>query len=91
MLNLKELQARAKEHYDALQDAMQRLEAHGTSGTVALTINGRRQILDITISSKIIENDSDRKKLENDIRAAVNEAAHKADEAMLSSLASLLG
>ena len=90
--NLQQLMVKAKEQYEALQKKMQEtvVEAAAGAGSVTVKMDGRKQLLTITIDPEAVKS-GDVEMLQDLILAAVNEAARKVDQAMQSSLGGMLG
>src|ERR1700758_3832213 len=90
--NLQQLMVKAKEQYEALQKKMQEtvVEASSGGGTVAVKMDGRKQLLSIAIDPEAV-NSGDVEMLQDLIMAAVNEGSRKIDQAMQSSLGGMLG
>ena len=82
----------------AMQDQMEQklsetiAEASSGGGAVTARVNGRKELLKLTIAESAVSAASgDITMLEDLITAAINQAGQKADEAMKSSAAGLLG
>jgi nucleoid-associated protein EbfC len=90
--NLQQLMVKAKEQYEALQKKMQEtvVEASAGGGSVTVKMDGRKQLLTISIDPEAVKS-GDVEMLQDLIMAAVNEAARKVDQAMQSSLGGMLG
>jgi nucleoid-associated protein EbfC len=90
--NLQQLMVKAKEQYEALQKKMQEtvVEASSGGGTVAVKMDGRKQLLSIAIDPEAVKS-GDVEMLQDLIMAAVNEGSRKIDQAMQSSLGGMLG
>jgi len=90
--NLQQLMVKAKEQYEALQKKMQEtvVEAAAGAGSVTVKMDGRKQLLTITIDPEAVKS-GDVEMLQDLILAAVNEAARQVDQAMQSSLGGMLG
>jgi hypothetical protein len=91
---MKEMMASAK----TMQEQMERklsetvVEAESGGGMVSVRMNGRKELLRLKIEPTAMgSNASDLELLEDLITAAVNEAGRRADEAMKSSVTSLMG
>jgi DNA-binding YbaB/EbfC family protein len=68
------------------------VEAQSGGGVVTARMNGRKELLRLKISPTVMgSSPEDLELLEDLITAAINEAGRKADEAMKSSTANLLG
>jgi DNA-binding YbaB/EbfC family protein len=90
--NLQHLMVKAKEQYEALQKKMQEtvVEASAGGGTVTVKMDGRKQLLSITIDPEAVKS-GDVEMLQDLVLAAVNEGSRKVDQAMQSSLGGMLG
>jgi nucleoid-associated protein EbfC len=90
--NIQELMSQAKRQYEVLQKKMQEtvVEASSGGGTVTVKMDGRKQVLSMTIDPEAVKT-GDLEMLQDLITAAVNEAGRKIDEAMQSSLGGMLG
>ena len=68
------------------------VEAQSGGGVITVRMNGRKEVLRLKIQpSAIGSSGSDLELLEDLIAAAVNEAGRRADEAMKSNVAGLMG
>src|SRR5207237_8947603 len=90
--NLKEVMSAAKRHYDQLQKKMEEtvVEASAGGGTVSVKMNGRKQVLNLTIDPEAVKS-GDVEMLQDLVTAAVNEAGRKVDETMQSTVGGMLG
>jgi DNA-binding YbaB/EbfC family protein len=91
---MKEMMSQAK----AMQEQMERklaetvVEAQAGGGVVTVRMNGRKELLRLKIDAVAMGSTvSDLELLEDLIVAAVNEAGRRADEAMKSSVAGMMG
>ena len=91
---MKEMMSQAK----VMQEQMERklsetvVEAESGGGMVHVRMNGRKEVLRIKIEPTAMgSNASDIELLEDLVTAAVNEAGRRADEAMKSSVAGMMG
>ena len=91
---MKEMLGQAKQ----MQEQMERklaetvVEASTGGGVVTVRMNGKKEVLRLTIDpSAIGSTGSDLELLEDLITAAVNEAGRRADEAMKSNMAGMMG
>ena len=91
---MKEMMGQAKQ----MQEQMERklvetvVEASSGGGVVTVRMNGKKEVLRILIEpSAIGSSGSDLELLEDLIVAAVNEAGRRADEAIKSSVAGMMG
>ena len=94
MSKMKEMMGQAKQ----MQEQMERklaetvVEATSGGGVVTVRMNGKKEVLRIRIEpSAIGSSGSDLELLEDLIAAAVNEAGRRADEAIKSSVAGMMG
>ena len=83
-----ELQEKIKK----MQEDLVNKEATGSSGgdMVKATVNGKHEIIDISISKEVV-NPDDIEMLEDLIVAAVNDAMHKMDETIKLEMAKVTG
>jgi DNA-binding YbaB/EbfC family protein len=90
--NLQQLMYQAKQQYEALQKKMQEtvVEASSGGGTVSVRMDGRKQLLSLRIDPEAVKA-GDIEMLQDLITAAVNEAGHRVDQAMQSTLGGMLG
>jgi nucleoid-associated protein EbfC len=90
--NLQELMSQAKRQYEVLQEKMQEtvVEASSGGGTVTVKMDGRKQLLNITIDPEAVKS-GDVEMLQDLVTAAVNEAVRKVDNAMQSTMGGMLG
>jgi DNA-binding YbaB/EbfC family protein len=90
--NLQELMAQAKQQYETLQKQMEQIVVEATSGggSVAVKMDGRKQVLAITIDPEAVKI-GDVEMLQDLVMAAMNEASRKVDQAMQSSVGGMLG
>ena len=91
---MQEAMAQAKSMQEKMDRAMTEVvvEASSGGGMVHVRMNGRKEILRLKIEPTAMgSNSSDIELLEDLITAAVNEAGRRADEAMKSSVAGLMG
>ncbi|PYX74214.1 MAG: YbaB/EbfC family nucleoid-associated protein [Acidobacteria bacterium] len=90
--NLQELMSQAKRQYEVLQKKMQEtvVEASSGGGTVTVKMDGRKQLLNITIDPEAVKS-GDVEMLQDLVTAAVNEAVRKVDNAMQSTMGGMLG
>jgi hypothetical protein len=80
---LQEMLSMAREKYAELQKKMEEtvVEASAGGGSVTVRMNGRKQILSLTIDPEAVRS-GDVEMLQDLVLAAVNEAARKAEEEM---------
>ncbi len=94
LAKMKDMMGQARE----MQEQMERklvetiVEASSGGGVVTVKMNGKKEVLSIKIESTAIGSaGSDLELLEDLITAAVNEAGRRADQAMKSSVAGMMG
>ena len=90
-MNIKQLMKQAQQMQDQMQRSMASIEVEGTAGggMVKAKMSGNKELLAITIDKEAVDpNDVDM--LQDLVKAAVNEAARKVDEAMQSQLGSMM-
>lgn len=90
--NIQEMMARARQQYEVLEKKMQEtvVEASSGGGSVTVQMDGRKQVLNIKIEPEVVRS-GDVEMLQDLVRAALNEATRKVDEAMKFTLGGLLG
>jgi hypothetical protein len=90
--NLQEMMQQAKQQAEILQKKMEQtvVESSSGGGSVLVKMDGRKQVLSITIDPEAVKS-GDVEMLQDLVLAAVNEAARKVDETMKSSLGGMLG
>jgi DNA-binding YbaB/EbfC family protein len=91
---MREMMAQAK----TMQEQMERklaetvVEAESGGGMVAVRMNGKKELLQLTIAATAMgSHASDLELLQDLIVSAVNEAGRRADEAIKSSVAGMMG
>ena len=89
---IQEMLSLAREKYAELQKNMEEtvVDASAGGGSVTVRMNGRKQILRLTIDPEVARS-GDIEMLQDLVVAAVNEASRKAEEAMKSGLGGMLG
>jgi len=94
LAKMKEMMGQARQ----MQEQMERklaettVEASSGGGIVTVTMNGKKEVLRLKIDPTVIGSSaSDIELLEDLITAAVNEAGRRADDAMKSSVANMMG
>jgi DNA-binding YbaB/EbfC family protein len=94
LAKMKEMMGQARQ----MQEQMERklaettVEASSGGGIVTVTMNGKKEVLRLKIDPTVIgSSTSDIELLEDLITAAVNEAGRRADDAMKSSVANMMG
>ena len=96
-LKIPEMLAQANQMQEEIQRKLGETVVEGSSGggAVTATMNGKKQLLKIRIDPAAVVGLSgdkpDVEMLENLVVSAVNEAGHKAEEAMQSSVQGMLG
>ena len=91
-MNIKQLMKQAQQMQDQMQRQMAEIRVEGTAGggMVKAEMSGNKELLSITIEKEAVDPD-DVDMLQDLVKAAVNEAARKVDEAMQSSLGAMTG
>jgi DNA-binding YbaB/EbfC family protein len=89
---LQEMLEQAQQQAQNLQQKMQQtvVEASSGGGTVTIKMNGQKQVLATRIAAEAVKS-GDVEMLQDLVTAAFNAASQKADEAMQTSVGSLLG
>ena len=89
---LQELMSQAKNQAENLQKKMQETVVEGSAGggAVKAKMNGQKQVLGVIIDPETVKA-GDLEMLQDLITAALNDAVHKVDEAMQSSMGGMLG
>jgi len=89
--NLQDLVSQAKQQYEVLQKKMEQtvVEASAGGGSVTVKMDGRKQVLSITIDPEAVKA-NDLEMLQDLITAAVNGAGKKVDESIQSSMGGML-
>lgn len=84
--------AQAKQQAEVLKQKMEQtvVEASAGGGSVNVKMDGRKQVLAVTIDSEAVKA-GDVEMLQDMVMAAVNEAGRKVDQEMKSSLGGMLG
>jgi nucleoid-associated protein EbfC len=90
--DLQNLMSQAKQQYETLQKKMQEtvIEASAGGGTVTVKMDGRKQVLAITIQPDAVK-EGDIEMLQDLVMAAINEAGRRVDEAMQASVGGMMG
>jgi nucleoid-associated protein EbfC len=90
--NLQDMLSQARKQYDVLQKKMQEtvVESSSGGGSVTVKMDGRKQLLSITIDPEVVKS-GDVEMLQDLVAAAVNEATRKVDQAMQSTVGGMLG
>ncbi len=92
--NMKDMMSQAKAMQDEMEHKLSEtvVEAQSGGGMVTVRMNGRKEVLRLRIEPTAMgASASDLELLEDLITAAVNEAGRRADEAMKSSVAGMMG
>jgi DNA-binding YbaB/EbfC family protein len=91
-MNIKQLMKQAQQMQDQMQRQMSEIRVEGTAGggMVKAEMSGNKELLSITIEKDAVDPE-DVEMLQDLVKAAVNEAARKVDEAMQSSLGAMTG
>ena len=89
---IQEMMSKAQDMQRQMQDKMKQtvVEASAGGGTVTVRMNGAKQVLSVKIDPEVVQS-GDLEMLQDMVVAAVNEANHKVDEAMQSTLGGMLG
>lgn len=87
MVNINKILKQAQKMQEDIARQMESLEIEGTAGggAVKVTMNGRKEVLAVSIAKEAIDPD-DMTVLEDLVRAAVNEAGRRVDEELQGSL-----
>ena len=82
-MNIQKLMKQAQEMQARLQGELETLEVEAAvgGGMVAVTMNGHKQLLRVTIDKEVLDPD-DPEMIQDLVVAAVNEASRKVDEAV---------
>jgi len=91
---MKEMMTQAKQMQEQMEQKLAATVVEATSGggVVAVTMNGKKEVLKLRIDPTAMgSSPSDLELLEDLIIAAINEAGRRADEAMKSSVQGLMG
>jgi DNA-binding YbaB/EbfC family protein len=91
-MNIKQLMKQAQQMQDQMQRQMQTIRVEGTAGggMVKAEMNGSKELLAITIDKEAVDPE-DVDMLQDLVKAAVNEAGRKVDEAMQSTMGAMTG
>ena len=91
-MNIKQLMKQAQQMQEQMQTKMQSMRVEGTSGggMVKVEMSGNKELLSVTIDKEAVDPE-DVDMLQDLVKAAVNEASRKVDEAMQSSLGAMTG
>lgn len=90
-MNIKQLMKQAQQMQEQMQRNMASIEVEGSAGggMVKAKMTGGKELLSIEIDKEAVD-PNDVEMLQDLVKAAVNEAARKVDEAMQSQLGSML-
>jgi len=90
-MNIKQLMKQAQQMQEQMQRQMAEIHVEGTSGggMVKAEMSGNKELLAITIDKEAVD-PNDVEMLQDLVKAAVNEAARKVDEAMQSQLGGMM-
>ena len=90
-MNIQQMMKQAQQMQDQLQKQMAELKVEATAGggMVTVVVNGAKQIQSLKIDPEVVSKD-EVEMLQDLIVAAINEANRKCDEAMKSTLGSML-
>lgn len=91
-MNLQQMMKQAQQMQERLQKQMAdlRVEATAGGGMVAVTVNGSKQVIGLTIDPEVVSKE-DVEMLQDLIVAAVNDANRKVDEQMAQSMGGMMG
>lgn len=89
---LQEMLEQAQQQAAQMQDKMRQttVEASSGGGSIVVKMDGSKRLTSVTIDPEVVKA-GDVEMLQDLVLAAVNEAGRKADEAMQSSMSSMLG
>ena len=90
--NMQDMLSQARQQAEKLQEKMQQVvvEASSGGGSVSVRMNGQKQVLSVSVDPEVVKS-GDIEMLQDLIVAAVNQASHKVDDAMKSSLGGMFG
>ncbi len=91
---MKDMMSQAKAMQEQMEQKLQQtvVEAQAGGGMVTVRMNGRKEVLRLKIEPTAMgSNASDLELLEDLITAAINDAGRRADEAIKSSVAGMMG
>jgi DNA-binding YbaB/EbfC family protein len=91
MVNINKLMAQAQALQQKMAEDMEalRVEASSGGGVVSVTMNGKKDLLSLTIKKEAVDPD-DLEMLEDLVKAAVNEAARRVDEELQNQLGGMM-
>lgn len=90
-MNIKQLMKQAQQMQEQMQRNMVAIKVEGTAGggMVKAEMSGNKELLSITIDKEAVD-PNDVEMLQDLVKAAVNEAARKVDEAMQNQLGDMM-
>ncbi len=90
-MNIKQLMKQAQQMQEEMQRQMASIHVEGTAGggMVKAEMSGNKELLSLTIDKEAVD-PNDVEMLQDLVKAAVNEAARKVDEAMQSQLGAMM-
>lgn len=94
LAKMKEMMGQARQMQEQMERKLMEttVEASSGGGVVTVKMNGKKEVLRLKIDPTVIgSSGSDLELLEDLITAAVNEAGRRADDAMKSSVAGMMG
>lgn len=91
MVNINKLMKQAQEMQERIAREMADLQIEATSGggAVAVTLNGRKELVELSIKKEAVDPE-DVEMLEDLVKAAFNEAARRVDEELSKQLGGLM-
>src|SRR6202030_3422807 len=91
-MNIQQMMKQAQQMQERLQKQMAELRVEGNAGggMVTVVVNGAKQLQSLTIDPEVVSKD-DVEMLQDLIRAAINDAQRKADDAMAQSMGGMMG
>lgn len=90
-MNIKQLMKQAQQMQEQMQSRMADIKAEGSAGggMVKAEMSGNKELLSVIIDKEAVD-PNDVEMLQDLVKAAVNEAARKVDEAMQNQLGSMM-
>lgn len=90
-MNIKQLMRQAQQMQEQMQQQMAAIRVEGSAGggMVKAEMSGNKELLSVTIDKEAVD-PNDVEMLQDLVKAAVNEAARKVDEAMQSQLGAMM-
>jgi DNA-binding YbaB/EbfC family protein len=91
-MNIQKMMQQAQQMQEKMQKQMaaMKVEATAGGGVVAVSMNGSKQLLSITIDPEAVSKD-DVEMLQDMIVAAVNDAQRKVDDALQAQMSGMMG